>query len=127
MKRILLLLLFVFVTLFLISCEKESEKTITQLTIQNESGFIISDIKWNGTELKYKRNPQSQNTITIWDRHLNPSERMTCDVFAGTGYIYLSYGTDRNALSSARTNEVITIEKGESYIFTFTDNTIIVE
>jgi len=52
---------------------------------------------------------------------------MICEVNAGTGYIYLSYGTDRNVLSSRRTNEVITVRKGESYIFTSTGNSIKIE
>jgi len=123
MKKIFLLVSIL--TVIFLACEEEPEEIITQMTISNETtNFIYRDIKWNGTEFRTRRYPQSSNSITIWDNHINPGYSMTCSVKPGTGYIYFKYGTDINNLISAKTSEVIVVEKGKDYFFTFTKNTI---
>jgi hypothetical protein len=87
---------------------------LTTLKIKNESLTEITDVIWQGVSFK---NNQYENSI-------KPGTAVTAAVNAGGGYIF--FKRKSNPIT-ARTNEMIVIEKYQQKEFTFTDSMSIVE
>jgi hypothetical protein len=84
--------------------------TDTKLKVQNESSFILTDVKW-GSKVVSSR--------------LAPSESTTVDVTEGTGYLYFNKYIDGEGFS-CRTQEVIAVTRDETTTQTITNNTVVV-
>ena len=87
---------------------------LTTLKIKNESFTEITDVIWQGVSFK---NNQYENSI-------KSGTNVTATVQAGAGYIFFKR---KSNLITARTNDMVIIEKNQQKEFTFTDNTLIVE
>jgi len=103
----ILILLIIF-----ISCEDRNEDS--KLKIKNESFTEITDVLWQGVNFS---NNQYENSIKYGTSVSNSVEE-------GTGYIF--FKRKSNPIT-ARTNDLIIIEKNKQVEFTFTDNTLIAE
>jgi len=90
------------------------QPVLTTLKIKNESLTEITDVIWQGVSF---RNNQYENSI-------KPGTTVTAAVNAGGGYIF--FKRKSNPIT-ARTNEMIIIEKYQQKEFTFTDSMFIVE
>jgi hypothetical protein len=112
----------IFALLFTACGDGDSEKNNgnnngndgTTLKIQNESFSEITEVKWS--DLSFGR-------LTKGSYFVNGSNAVT-GFEGGIGYIYFKRETSP---INARTDELITISKGEKRTFVITDNTIIVE
>jgi hypothetical protein len=82
----------------------------TRLTINNQSSFTLSDVKWGSAEVSAS---------------LAPSESTTVDVTEGTGYLYFTKGSADGL--KCRTQEVIAVTKDETKNQTITNNTVVVD
>jgi hypothetical protein len=84
------------------------------LTIKNQSFSDLQQVEWQGTGF-------ASNTV---ENALSIGNTVSNKVNAGSGYIYFKRKSNP---AFARTQEVIIIDEGETIVFTFTDNTLIVE
>ncbi|WP_461255122.1 Lcl C-terminal domain-containing protein [Treponema sp. R80B11-R83G3] len=87
---------------------------LTTLKIKNESLTEITDVIWQGVSFK---NNQYENSI-------KPGTNVTATVSAGGGYIF--FKRKSNPIT-ARTNDMVIIEKYQQEEFTFSDTMLIVE
>jgi len=87
---------------------------LTTLKIKNESLAEITDVIWQDVPF---RNNQYENSI-------KPGTTVTASVNAGGGYIF--FKRKSNPIT-ARTNDMIIIEKYQEKEFSFTDSMLIVE
>jgi hypothetical protein len=92
----------------------DTPETGTTLEIKNQSFTDITNVIWNNVMFE---NNSTEKAITIGTSKTNT-------VTAGTGYIYFQRKTNPII---ARTSQVLTVDEGETAVFTFTDNTVIVE
>jgi len=90
------------------------QPVLTTLKIKNESFTEITDVIWQGVPF---RNNQYENSIKT-------GTNVTATVQAGAGYIFFKR---KSNLITARTSDMIIIEKSEQKEFVFTDSTVIVE
>jgi hypothetical protein len=103
-------------TSVLAGCKTEEVKTT--LTIKNLSGKILRNAKWQG--VGFTEDVSDLHHITLY--YINPGSNATKEIAAGTGYIYFEA-----SLKKLRTQELVSVDKGKDAVFTFTDNTIVVE
>jgi len=82
--------------------------------IKNESSTDITDVIWQGVSF---RNNQYENSIKT-------GTNVTATVQAGAGYIFFKR---KSNLITARTSDMVIIEKNDQKEFVFTDSTVIVE
>lgn len=115
-KLFALMAITVILTLFLVECETEEEKTT--LTIRNESGKTLRNTKWQSFE--FTEDKSDGQHITIY--YINPGSKATKEVTAGTGYIYFEVTGKK-----LRTQELVVADTGNDSVFTFTENTVVVE
>jgi lipoprotein len=130
MKRILLLALVGVAVLF-VGCKDPHERDITTttvyydavLTISNQTSTDFSSVMYNGNK-KISGSTTVAGKTTEYGTELEKGhtwkamQRETpC-----SSYIYFTVGSLK-----ARTDELITLEKGDNKIFTFTDNTLVVK
>jgi hypothetical protein len=87
---------------------------LTTLKIKNESFTEITDVIWQGVSF---RNNQYENSIKT-------GTNVSAVVQAGAGYIF--FKRKSNPIT-ARTGDMVIIEKNEQKEFVFTDSTVIVE
>jgi hypothetical protein len=106
-----LLTLAAITTLVFSACEEEVGTT---LKINNQSFTEITDVIWQNVTFA---NNNYENSI-------KPSTNVTNTVEAGAGYIF--FKRKSNPIT-ARTRDMVIVENGENIVFTFTDNTVIVE
>lgn len=88
--------------------------TVTSLTIKNQSFTDLTEITWNGYQFSTY---SSENEIAIGEE-----KRRTIE--AGSGYIFFKR---KSHPMQARTKQIVSVNKNEEIVFTFTDNTLIVE
>jgi hypothetical protein len=116
-------LLVALLSLFLVACptddkngeeeqEKQEEQNETLLTISNNCSRGFFYLNWNGTSFNY----------------ITSGNKRTENADPGTGYIFFSiylqaFGEESR---SARSQELVTLEKGESKTFVFLDSTVVV-
>ena len=115
MKKILGLALIAIFAMVLAGCDDEviEKEPDTLLTIQNESSRTIRMVYWNNRQISFY--------------NIDPGRRsFSVNVQPGTGYIYFLIGRSNEYSPQYRTVEAVTINKGEEYVFVFTDNTRIV-
>ncbi|WP_461253120.1 hypothetical protein [Treponema sp. R8-4-B8] len=112
--------LFTVITLtlifVLIGCE--TEETKTTLTIRNEFGKTLRNAKWQS--FNFTEDKSDGQHITTY--YINAGSKATKEVTAGSGYIYFEI-TEKNL----RTQELVVVDTGNDSVFTFTDNTVVVE
>lgn len=94
--------------------EEEPTPTVTSLTIKNQSFTDLTEITWNGYQFSTY---SSENEIAIGEE-----KRRTIE--AGSGYIFFKR---KSHPMQARTKQIVSVNKNEEIVFTFTDNTLIVE
>jgi len=87
---------------------------ITTLKIKNESFTEITDVIWQGVSF---RNNQYENSIKT-------GTNVTAAVQAGGGYIFFKR---KSNFITARTRDMVIIEKNEQKEFVLTDSTVIIE
>jgi len=80
-----------------------------KLTIRNESSFMLHYPKWNG------------GTFT----NISPSFSETLNVTEGSGYVYFTL-MRRAGMIECRTQDAITVSKGETKVFVVTVNTLVI-
>jgi len=98
----------------------------TVLTIRNESSSWLYDTKWIGQEfLNTRLQPSFTTTLYVEGQEVfNPEN---------SGYLYFSVampditGSHLKNPIACRTQESITVSKGESKIFTVTNNTLVID
>jgi len=115
MKKYLVVL--TITALFFMGCPTEDETTAedgTTLKINNQSFTEITNVMWQNV-------PFSNNQ---YEKSIKSGTDVTNNVEAGTGYIF--FKRKSNPIT-ARTSELVVIEKNQTKEFTFIDNTIIVE
>jgi hypothetical protein len=78
-----------------------------KLTIQNQSSFALMYTRWN-----------SEMFMTLW-----PSSSESLNVAEGSGYLYITFMTTGNEY---RTQESITVSKGENKTFTLLNSTLVI-
>jgi hypothetical protein len=115
MKK-LFALIAVTLTLALFGCETGAVKT--KLTIKNETGRTLNDVKWQN--YRFTEDISDGHHIIIY--YIKLSLKVVKEITAGSGYIYFTLLSD-----GLRTQEVVVVDKGNNLIFKFTDNTIVVE
>ena len=91
----------------------------TYLTIKNQSSFDLQDFIWNDT--------YSDRSVPV-----SKGGSTTLPVEPGTAYLYFSYypkyGADPGKkLMECKVSEIITVLEDENHLFTFTDNTAIIQ
>jgi hypothetical protein len=91
-----------------------SETGGTTLKIKNQSFTEITDVIWNNVTFS---NNQYENSIKM-------GTEVTSNVAIGSGYIF--FKRKSNPIT-ARTRDLIIVEKDQKIEFTFSDNTVIVE
>ena len=118
MKRIIGLVLLCFL---IVGCnfgtkKEEILKGEGELVVYNQSSGRIDDIIYGGKEFRVRI---SENTSAPW---VNPGEKVS-EKFPNeeTGYIFFEIHDYK-----ARTNEIITVSKGERKVVAITDNTLVV-
>lgn len=94
--------------------EEEPTPAVTSLTIKNQSFTDLTEITWNGYQFSTY---SSENEIAIGEE-----KRRTIE--AGSGYIFFKR---KSHPMQARTKQIVSVNKNEEIVFTFTDNTLIVE
>ena len=94
--------------------EEEPTPAVTSLTIKNQSFTDLTEITWNGYQFSTY---SSENEIAIGEE-----KRRTIE--AGSGYIFFKR---KSQPMQARTKQIVSVNKNEEIVFTFTDNTLIVE
>lgn len=94
--------------------EEEPTPTVTSLTIKNQSFTDLTEITWNGYQFSTY---SSENEIAIGEEKRRKIE-------AGSGYIFFKR---KSHPMQARTKQIVSVNKNEEIVFTFTDNTLIVE
>jgi len=80
-----------------------------KLTIRNESSFMFYYPKWNG------------GTFT----NISPSFSETLNVTEGSGYLFFTL-MRRAGMIECRTQDAITVSKGETKVFVVTNNTLVI-
>jgi len=110
LKEIFILFTLILLIIFT-SCEDKTEGT---LKINNQSFTEITDVIWQSVEFS---NNSFENSI-------KSGTSVSKNVEEGASYLF--FKRKSNPIT-ARTNDVIIIEKNKQIEFTFTDNTIIVE
>ena len=138
MKRIIGLALVCGVLFVGCKHNKGSEVNKTQFTLKNECPLTIGNIKYCGEELYEKRVYIPSGYCGIID---SGKEAVATFESEKTGYVFFSLfkkleGSysfagpgELRAIEVAfnvRTNEAITISKGEETVFSITDNTLVV-
>ena len=118
MKRIIGLVLLCFL---IVGCnfgmkKEEILKGEGELVVYNQSSGRIDDIIYGGKEFNVRI---SENTSAPW---VNPGEKVS-EKFPNeeTGYIFFEIHDYK-----VRTNEIITVSKGERKVVAITDNTLVV-
>jgi len=113
MKKIFGLALITMLVMVLAGCDDEviEKEPETRLKIQNESSRIIRQIYWNNKQINFYNIDPGRSSSSVY-------------VQPGTGYIYFLIGYE--SYRRYRTVEAVTINKGEEYLFVFTDNTLFV-
>ena len=122
MKRIIGLVLLCFL---IVGCnfgtkketvKKEILKGEGELVVYNQSSRKIYYVIYGGKEFKVRI---SENTSAPW---VNPGEKVS-EKFPNeeTGYIFFEIRAYK-----VRTNEIITVSKGERKVVAITDNTLVV-
>ncbi len=94
--------------------EEEPTPAVTSLTIKNQSFTDLTEITWNGYQFSTY---SSENEIAIGEEKRRKIE-------AGSGYIFFKR---KSHPMQARTKQIVSVNKNEEIVFTFTDNTLIVE
>lgn len=94
--------------------EEEPTPAVTSLTIKNQSFTDLTEITWNGYQFSTY---SSENEIAIGEEKRRAIE-------AGSGYIFFKR---KSHPMQARTKQIVSVNKNEEIVFTFTDNTLIVE
>jgi len=115
MKKIFYVLAITLI-LVLFACENEEVKTT--LTIKNESGKTLRNAKWQSYD--FTEDKSDGHHITTY--YINPGSKATKEVTAGSGYIYFEITGKK-----LRTQELVVVDTGDNSVFTFTDNTVVVE
>jgi len=104
--------LILVLSILFLSCEDKTEDST--LKIKNESFTEITNVIWQSVEF-------SNN---IYEKSIKTGTSVSKNVEEGAGYIF--FKRKSNPIT-ARTNDLIIVEKNKQVEFTFTDNTIIVE
>jgi len=115
MKKFLTVLA-IFVLVFT-GCPTEDETTAedsTTLKISNQSFTEITDVMWQNVPFYTNQSEKSIKSGT----------NATNNVEAGAGYVF--FKRKSNPIT-ARTSDLVVIERNQTKEFTFTDNTVIVE
>jgi len=124
MKKIFVVLSII--ALIFAACEEEKSQTVTQLTVKNESRTKISNVEWNGSVF----GELYSGGISYYKYDINVGGKMISTVQPGTGYVYFRKVTSNPGETlkeiKARTQDIIFVESGEQIVFTFTDNTVVV-
>jgi hypothetical protein len=107
----------VIFALALAACETEEEEP--KLTINNLSGKTLRHMKWQG--IGFTEDKQYGGSYHIITYYINPGSKVTNEVTEGSGYIYFETS------KSLRTQELVVVDAGKDAVFTFTDNTVVVE
>ena len=94
----------------LAACDEEKIEIKTTLTVSNNSGQFLYNVRWNETQM-------------TGIRFLATGHKITGNVKPGTEYIFFNI-SDISGLW--RTMELVTIEKGEEKTFNFLNSTIVV-
>ena len=118
-------------SLILVGCDSDNKSnngnghnvsTLQSFTIKNESGHVISNMKWNGFD------------ICPEPFVLLPGRTITQNVQHGSGYITLAFYFHDNGSADMgmytygfRTQTLIVFDEGENFEFVFTNNTILVD
>jgi len=117
-KYFLLLLVIIFAMAF-ITCDLQPT-----LTISNNSGVVLYNVKWNGTKFANVNESYEDNYIKLADKRSH-------EVDSGSGYIFFNIVTGKNGYNNniykqGRTQELIELGKNENKVFTFSDSTIVI-
>jgi hypothetical protein len=114
-------------SLFLAACPTDTEdkngkeeQNETTLTISNNCSQVLLSCNWNGTQFGTTDYDKYGDT----DRRIHPGEKSIENVDSGSGYIFFEIYY-RGKLSG-RSQELVTLEKGESKTFVFLDSTVVV-
>ena len=113
MKKIFTILAMLFIMSFA-SCSNGNEEKSTTLKIKNESFTEITDVIWQN--VKFANNS--------YENSIKTGTSVTNDVKEGAGYIF--FKRKANPIT-ARTKDLVIVEKNQQIEFNFTDATLIVE
>ena len=121
-KRIIGLALVCFLVL---SCEPvdQSPKTeLAELIVKNQSSVRISKIKYNGLYFHYDQSDTFKAEV------LDSGKKATAEFGEEqAGYMFFTLLDEKDdAILEVRTNEILTVPKGERIVFIITDNTLVV-
>ena len=104
MKK-LFILMAITLALVLVACEPEEVKTT--LTIRNESGKTLRNVKWQSYD--FTEDKSDGHHITTY--YINPGSKATKEVTAGSGYIYFEITGKK-----LRTQELVVADTGNNSV-----------
>jgi hypothetical protein len=112
MKR-LLVIAIIFAFAFVACGDDDDGDETASLTIKNESGYELTDVRWHNAV--FANNPE--------DNSIKPGTSVTMDVRPGNGFV--RFKPKFNPIN-VRTSELLIVEKDEQKEFIFLNTTVVV-
>ena len=101
--------------------KNENKNSWGELVIYNQTSSGISDINYCGERFVMWYNSYSGTSF------IGEGKKVSAKYSdEETGYVFFEIHTKRNHSVKVRTNEIITVKKGEKTILSITDNTLVV-
>lgn len=97
----------------------------TQLTVENDTAIDLELIYWiadSGKKFYFTKDQVYDSVLGYYVGGLKSGSLQTLGVTPGSSYIYFFY-TDSG--TQKRTIAVLTVNSGESWVFKFTDSTVV--